>query len=154
MEIQVLPLVTALAAAASQTCPVVSPTAALIAVHEIARVAHLKGDASLIASTIGDQLLFAEDGKIRTQTNAEVAKFFAGYFSRVRYSEWRDVNPPVVTVSPDGRMGWMAVDITARYTRTDKPAEPEKSFKSSWIATYQHDGCRWRMTGMASDVVD
>jgi len=36
----------------------------------------------------------------------------------------------------------------------DKPAEGEKSFKSSWIATYQRERCDWRMTAIASDVVE
>lgn len=45
--------------------------------------------------------------------------------------------PPGLVISPDGIMAWMAVEVEARYTRADKPAEVEKSFKSSWIATYQ-----------------
>jgi hypothetical protein len=48
----------------------------------------------------------------------------------------------------------MAVEVQARYTRADKSTEGEKTFKSSWIATYQRDKCVWRMTGMASDVAD
>lgn len=61
--------------------------------------------------------------------------------------------PPVVAISPDGQMAWMAVEVEAQYTQTAKPAEGEKTFKSSWIATYQRDKCAWRMTGMASNVV-
>ncbi len=51
-------------------------------------------------------------------------------------------------------MAWMAVEVEARYTRADKPAEGEKTFKSSWIAIYNRDKCAWRMTGIASDVVE
>jgi hypothetical protein len=126
----------------------------LLSLHEKTRQAHLRGNAAAIAATIGDTLLFADNGAVRTQTNAEVAQFFSGYFNRVHYRQWRDVSPPVVTVSPDGQMAWMAVEIEARYTRADKPAEGEKSFKSSWIATYQRDKCAWWMTGIASNVVD
>ena len=118
------------------------------------RRGHLRGDVALITAATADQLLLAENGALRTQSKAEVAQFFSGYFKRVRYREWRDVSPPVVTVSPDGQMAWMAVAVEARYTRADKPAEAEKSFKSSWIATYARDNCAWRMTGIASDVVD
>ena len=148
----------ALAIAASlavqANCPATDARAELLSIHEAARQAHLRGDATPLAAAIGDKLLLAENGGIRVQTKAQVAQFFAGYFSRVRYSEWRDVSPPVVHVSPDGRMGWMAVELEARYTRADKPEEGEKSFKSSWIATYERDNCEWRMTGIASDVVD
>ena len=139
---------------APQICPAMSPQPEVLALHETAREAHLRGDGALIAGTIGDRLLLAENGTIRIQSNTEVAQFFTGYFKRVRYRQWQDVNPPVVRISPDQQMAWMAVEIEANYTRADKPAEGEKTFKSSWIATYERDKCAWRMTGIASDVVE
>jgi hypothetical protein len=139
---------------APSTCPATDPKAELLLVHETMRQAHLQGDASMIAATTSDRLLIAENGGIRVQTNAEVTQFFSGYFNRVRYREWRDVAPPVVEVSPDGQMAWMAVGVEAHYIRADKPQDGEKSFKSSWIATFRHDKCEWRMTGIASDVVE
>lgn len=142
------------ASLAAAVCPATDARADLLAVHETTRQAHLKGDAAMIAGTIGDSLLLAENGAIRTQSNAEVVKFFTAYFSRVRYREWKDVSPPIVAISPDGQMAWMAVAVEAHYTRADKPAEAEKSFKSSWIATFKRDGCAWRMAGIASDISD
>jgi hypothetical protein len=150
----VIAIAAAVSIAASSACAASDAKAELLSLHETTRQAHLRGDATPMAATIGDQLLLAENGVLRTQSNAEVARFFAGYFKRVRYREWRDVIPPVVTVSPDERMAWMAVQVEAIYTRADKPAEGEKRFKSSWIATYERDKCAWRMTGIASDVVD
>ncbi len=142
------------AAAASSACPTTDARAELLAMHEKTRQAHLQGDGAAIAESIGDQLLMADNGTLRTQSKADVAQFFAGYLKRVRYSEWRDVSLPIVTISPDGQMAWMAVEVTAKYSRADKPADGETSFKSSWIATYARDNCAWRMTGIASDVVE
>ena len=147
------PLV-AFSLAASPACPAIHAEAEILALHETARQAHLKGDAALLTAGTADQLLLAENGNIRVQSKADVGQFFAGYFNRVRYREWSDVAPPVIRISPDGRLAWMAVAVQARYSRIDKPAESEKGFKSSWIATYERDGCAWRMTGIASDVVD
>ena len=144
----------AVSLAAAAACPATNAKAELLSLHETTRQAHLRGDSALVAGTIGDWLLLAENGAIRLQSNAEVAQFFSGYFKRVRYRVWRDVSAPTVMISPDGQMAWMAVAVEAHYSRADKPAEPEKSFKSSWIATYQRDKCAWRMTGIASDVVD
>ena len=144
----------AVSIAAPAICPATNARAELLALHEATRQAHLRGDAAPIAAATADQLLLAENGALRTQSKAEVAQFFAGYFKRVRYRQWRDVSPPVVTISPDGEMAWMAVEVEAQYTRADKPAEGEKRFKSSWIATYKRDKCAWRMTGIASDVVN
>ena len=149
-----LAVIAALAVAASSTCPPSDARADLLALHESARQAHLQGDAAPLAAAVGDRLLLAEDGVLRTQTKAEVERFFTAYLKRIRYREWRDVSPPVVAVSPDGQMAWMAIALEAKYTSADKPAEGEKSFKSSWIATYQRIGCDWRMTAIASDVVN
>ncbi len=140
--------------AAAPACPTTDAKADLLALHETTRQAHLRGDSALVAATIGDRLLLAENGGIRVQSNAEVAQFFSGYFKRVRYRVWRDVSPPTVVISPDGQMAWMAVAVEAHYSPADKPTEAEKSFKSSWIATYERAKCAWRMTGIASDVVD
>ena len=147
-------LAVAVSLIAPSACPVTDARAELLSLHETTRQAHLRGDAAPIAATIGDQLLLAENGVLRRQSNGEVVQFFTGYFKRVRYSQWRDMSPPVVVISPDGQMAWMAVEVVAQYTRPDKPAEGEKTFKSSWIATYQRDDCVWRMTGIASDVVE
>ena len=144
----------AVSLAAIPPCPLTDARAELLSVHETTRQAHLRGDAEPIAGAIGDRLLLAENGGIRIQTKAEVAQFYSGYFKRVRYRDWRDVSPPVIMISPDGQMVWMAVEIEAHFTRADQPADGERSFKSSWIATYQRDRCAWRMTGIASDVVE
>jgi hypothetical protein len=139
--------------AAQPVCPAADLRAELLSLHETTRRAHLLGDAALIAGTTADRLLLADSGAVRLQSKAELTQFFTGYFKRVRYRQWRDASPPVVTISPDGQMAWMAVEVEAQYTQTDKPAEGEKTFRSSWIATYQRDKCAWRMTGMASNVV-
>jgi hypothetical protein len=140
--------------ASASICPVTDAKAELLSLHEQARQAHLQGKAELLADSLADVLLLAEKGVIETRSKAEVTRFYQGYLQRVRYSEWRDAGPPVVTVSPDGTMAWMAIAVEANYTRADKPAEGVKSFKSSWIATYTRDKCRWRMTGIASSVAE
>ena len=139
--------------AAQPICPATDLRAELIGVQETTRRAHLSGDARLLASTAADHLLLADNGAVRVQSQAEVAQFYEGYFKRVRYRQWRDVSPPRVTISPDGQMAWMAVEVEAQYSQTDKPAEGDKTFKSSWIATFQRKDCAWKMTGMASNVV-
>jgi hypothetical protein len=148
-----IPVAVAVSLAASTTCPASDSRQELLSLHEMTRAAHLRGDAAAIADNIGDELLMADNGTIRRQSKAEVEQFFTGYLKRVRYSQWSDVSPPVVTVSPDGNMAWMAVEVEAKYASADKPAEGQKSFKSSWIATYARDKCKWRMTGIASDIV-
>ena len=121
--------------------------------HEAARRAHLEGDARLMAPSMAEQMVSASNGELMANTRQRTLNFFEGYFARVKYLEWSNAAPPTVTVSPDGRMGWMAVKVRARYLDRTEPDAGEKAFKSSWIATYDRVGCAWRMTGIASAVV-
>ena len=135
-------------------CPTGDEAAAqLRAAHEAARRAHLEGGAELMAPGMADPVVLVSNGDLSVNPKEKMISFFKGYFARVKYLEWSDAAPPRITVSPDGRMGWMAVKIRARYVERNKPEAGEKAFTSSWIATYERVGCAWRMTGNASAVV-
>jgi hypothetical protein len=128
--------------------------AQLRAVHETARRAHLEGNADLLAPGTAEQMVLVSNGEVLANTRDGTIGFFKGYFARVKYLEWSDSAPPVIRVSPDGKMGWMAVKVRARYLDRTKPDAGEKAFRSSWIATYERVDCDWKMTGNASAVVN
>jgi hypothetical protein len=107
-----------------------------------------------MAPGMADQVALVSNGNLSMQPKEKMLSFFEGYFAKVKYLEWSDAAPPVIEVSPDGRMGWMAVKVRARYVDRAQPKVAEKAFKSSWIATYQRVGCDWKMTGNSSAVVD
>lgn len=128
--------------------------AELRAAHEAARRAHLAGNAELMAPGMADQIVLVSNGKLSVNPKEKMISFFKGYFDRVKYLEWSDAAPPMINVSPDGQMGWLAVKVRARYLERAKPETSEKAFKSRWIATYQRVGCEWKMTGNSSAVVE
>jgi hypothetical protein len=128
--------------------------AELRAAHEADRRAHLAGDVELMTPGMADQMVLVSNGDLSVNPKDKTKSFFKGYFGRVKYLEWSDAEPPVINVSPDGQMGWMAVKVRARYLDRAKPDAGEKAFKSSWIATYQRVGCQWKMTGNSSAVVN
>jgi hypothetical protein len=128
--------------------------AGLRAAHETQRRAHLEGNAELMAPGMADRLVLVSNGELRVNPRERMIDFFKGYFARVKYLEWSDAAPPSIRISPDGRMGWMAVKVRARTVDRAKPEAGEKAFKSSWIATYERVGCDWKMTANASAVVD
>lgn len=140
-------------ATGAQACPV-DAAAALLARHEQAREAHLEANADLLEAGADEKVAMAGRGNLDIVTKESIGAFLRKYLAEVRYLEWSDMQPPVVTVSPDGQLGWMAVQVKARYVERAKPEAGEKSFKSSWVATYRRAGCDWKMTGMSSAVVD
>jgi hypothetical protein len=122
--------------------------------HETSRRAHLEGNAELMEPGMADQAVIVSKGEVSLNTREKMISFFESYFATVKYLEWSDVTPPLVSVSPDGKMGWMAVQVRARYLDRRRPEAGEKAFRSSWIATYDRIDCQWRMSGNSSAVVD
>ncbi len=127
--------------------------AELRAAHEADRRAHLEGNAALMAPRMADQVAVLSNGDLSTNPKEKMIAFFESYFARVKYLEWSDAAPPLINVSPDGQMAWMAVKVRARYLERAKPDSGEKAFKSSWISTYRRVGCAWKMTANSSAVV-
>ena len=97
----------------------------------------------------------ASRGGLNRIARRDVRDRFAAYFASVSYSVWDDLQPPHVSVAPDGQSAWMAVEIEARLTsRDDAGRQREVAFESSWIAVYEKHDERWMLVGISSSVVD
>jgi hypothetical protein len=127
--------------------------AAILRLHALDRQAHLEGDADVLADGMADHIWDANRGGLTRVGREDVRERFAAYFASVTYSVWDDLTPPHVSVSSDGTSAWMAVRIEARLVSIDEPMT-QRDFESSGIATYEKAEGRWRMTGIASSVVD
>jgi hypothetical protein len=59
---------------------------------------------------------------------------------------------PVVTVSADGTLGWVVVQVQARGVQTSKPGETQPlQFVSAWIELYAKREGRWYRVGNVSN---
>jgi len=142
-------------AAAASTPTLEKDTQSLLAIHARERQAHLKGDAHLLAAGMADQVINVEYGKVEIVTRVQMRQHFTQYFDRVKYSSWEDTAPPKVSVSPDGQMAWMVIEIKARLSDRSGPnTGVERGFISSWIATFQKQRGAWRMVGISSGIED
>ncbi len=128
---------------------------AILALHQQDRRAHLAGDAELLAAGMADYIWEASRGRLTRLARGDVRERFAAYFSGVRYSVWDDLVQPHVAVSSDGSSAWMAVHIEAALSPRDESADgPQRTFESSWIATYEKQHGGWVMIGISSSVLD
>ena len=128
---------------------------AILALHEQDRRAHLSGDADLLVAGMADYIWEASRGRLTRLARTDVRDRFGAYFSGVRYSVWDDLVQPHVAVSADGTSAWMAVHIEAALSPRDEADNgPQRTFESSWIATYERQHGHWLMVGISSSVVD
>jgi hypothetical protein len=125
---------------------------ALLQLHRRAREAHLKGDAALLAADASD-FLELSGGEMHQVTRDQLRDMFTRVFQTRQYHTWDDVTPPVVHISKDGKMAWMAVHIKATLTML-QPQKRERAFQSSWIATYEKRSDGWKMVAISSSVAD
>jgi hypothetical protein len=124
--------------------------AALLALHEVQRTAHLTGDAALMGSVFGDVIHEASGGEVRTLTHDQLEGRFVESFATRRYLEWSDVRPPIVGVS--GTLAWMLVRVHARRVAMAGGALPD--FDASWIAIYEKRDDAWKLAAISSSVVE
>jgi ketosteroid isomerase-like protein len=128
-----------------------SERAALLAQHESARLAHFDRDVEKLMSGIAPELLYVRDGKITRRTKEQGRAQFTEYFRSAEFSMWDDLEPPVVQVSPDGKIAWMLCRVKVKYVRTSPDGtKTPTEFVCAWLATYEKQGNRWLMTANAS----
>jgi hypothetical protein len=124
---------------------------ALLALHEAARRAHFGADVEAALADHGDEVLILRDGAMDHVPVATIRETLRGYFAGATFHEWDDLNPPIVDVSEDGTLAWMANRLRVRLTRRDENGEQiESTFIYSGILTYRKIDGRWVRTANAS----
>ncbi len=93
--------------------------AELLVLHEAARRSHFHHDVDALLATVPAEFIYVRNGKIQTQTKADLRKRFTEYFQGAEFSAWDDLEPPIIHASADGQMGWMVVRVNIAYSKTD-----------------------------------
>jgi hypothetical protein len=124
---------------------------ALLAIHASDRVAHFQTDAARLLEHSGEDFVAVSDGRITRPTLGEQRQFFEKYFRGAKYTEWDDLEPPIVQVSKDAMMAWMIVRTRVRRNAPDASGvEKETRFVYAGIMTYEKRAGRWVRTANVS----
>jgi hypothetical protein len=123
----------------------------LLALHQADRRAHFDHDLQHLLAGLGGELIDVRDGKINRMSREEVRKRFAEYFQRSRFTRWDDLEPPIVRVAADGKMGWMIVRVRITYTEKDDSGKSLLHDQTmAWMSGYEkHDG-KWILRAVTS----
>lgn len=132
------------AAISSSTSGAESARAELLALHQADRRAHFAHDINALVGSLPPELIYVRDGKIEKQTKDALRKRFTEYFARAEFSAWDDLEPPIISVSPDGQMGWMIVRMKLAYTETDAAGKktPVETVMA-WMSAYEKRDGHW-----------
>ena len=120
-------------------------------IHGLHREAHLQRRADLLVATFADSFLSISRGKVEAPTPAMSLERFQAYFDRSTFLAWDDLVPPVVRISPDGRMAYVIVqkDVRARAADTTVDLAVAHTIYA-WLEVYEKEGGAWHLRAIAS----
>jgi hypothetical protein len=118
--------------------------AELLALHRDARRAHFAHDVDALLTTLPDTFTYVRDGKVEMQSKESLRSRFTEYFRGAEFTAWDNLEPPIVHVSPDGRMGWMIVRMKIAYTKTDAAGKKtSEQTVMAWMSAYEKRDGKW-----------
>ena len=117
---------------------------ALLAVHEAGNRAHFETDVAALLENAAEEFVAVSNGQIYRQTKADVEAFFTDYLNGAVYSEYADIEPPIVRVSVDGNMGWIISRLRASRAQPDAEGIPQtREFIYAGIMLYEKQDGKW-----------
>ncbi len=122
----------------------------ILRLHRLTMDAHIASDASLMTENWAEEILIVNRGEFIETTAAAAAERMTTSLAMRKHSRYIDLVKPRVTISDDGTLGWLAVQVYAEgVTVAESPVE--FNFTSAWIATFSKQNGVWRMTANASN---
>jgi hypothetical protein len=152
--------VLAVASVVLASCATVSPSPAsmaadrerLLHLHAEAIRAHREGNVEIILADESPDYVVANRGAISHPTIEQRRAFLGPYLTATRFTEYVDTVPPIVSVSRDGTLGWVMVQVRARGEQTDEAgAKRPIAFESAWIELYEKRQGQWLRVGNVSN---
>lgn len=150
MRLSLAPLVL-LAACGASSPDLARDRATLLRLHEAARTAHLGKRADLMVASFHDSLRSIARGEVKIASPAENRARLQAYFDRSTFQAWDDIAPPLLRISPDGRMAWKLVRKRVRLTAPDSAGrDVAADVVYAWVEIYEKPEDRWVLMAVAS----
>ena len=125
--------------------------AAIMAIHETVRQAHLDHDATKFLSHNAEQWLSVRDGSVSLRNKEQTLKDLDQYLKSVDFREVVDVTPPEIKISEDGSMAWLIGNVRVSGTQQQpNGGHTEVSFISTWLSVYEKRGSDWYLVATAT----
>lgn len=115
------------------------------------RVAHLETNAEHLAAGVAETLVSIDQGAVTRQPRDSLRAMFERYFHGASYHTWDDVQPPLVQISDDNSLAWVArVVCVDREEPAPGGGRRRRRFVSAYSATFVRRDARWTMTTVTS----
>ena len=125
--------------------------AELLRMHEQARADHLEKRADRMVASFADSLRFVAAGEVTIVPPEQNRARLQAYFDRSTFQAWDDIAPPILRISPDGRMAYKIVQKRVRLTAPDSLGRTvAEHVVYAWVEMYEKPADRWILMAVAS----
>ena len=123
----------------------------LAALHRGAIDAHVTSDVDRLAAGEFDRSTVSRRGELVETTRDALVARLGPYLRSIRFTRYDDVRVPVIAVSNDGSLGWLACEIEAEGQEVTPQGQGARvAYAFSWIETAIKRNGRWLRNGNAS----
>ena len=124
----------------------------LLDLHANVLRAHLEDDVEGWLAHESEEMVVASRGEIIRPTSEERREQRERYLTAAQFETYRDVQPPIVTVSDDGTLGWVVCQVEGSGNYVDEAGQSVPiQFVSAWIEMYRKTEGTWQMVGNVSN---
>ena len=119
--------------------------------HRRLLAAHCLGDAEMMADLSTETIISADNGRRAELDNSSMRERFTALFKMLNYTEYHDLQQPIVEIAASGDLGWVIVNVRS----VGKQISNDQAFDYEWawiMLVHKVDG-RWLHTGGASSVL-
>jgi len=113
--------------------------------------AHWKKDPGFFTAHMADGYFAVQKGEVRRPTRQEIAAEYERYLGTTTFTEYRDLQEPLIGFSKDGSVAWSVVRVkVAGSQREGTGPASEFDLVWAWITLYERKDGRWVWLGEAS----
>jgi hypothetical protein len=116
----------------------------LLEIHNTFIKAHLEKNVDFFVQDLAEQYVFVARGEISHPTPEDIRSNMSDYLDNTEFSEYRDLEEPIIGFSKDGSLGWSIVRVKVAGKRLmDDGSERETDFICAWITLFERRGDKW-----------
>ena len=119
-------------------------------IHQAGLQAHLQGDAQFFTRDMAEPYHSVSRGDINQPTVAQTEAMFSRYLGTTQFSQYEDLQEPVIGLSDDGTVGWIMAQVAVAGEQAQGDEKLPISFVSAWLMLYRRVDGRWLRIGDAS----
>ena len=115
----------------------------ILALHQELINAHLEKDIDFFTRDIADDYMQVQGGEIKYPQKDDIIERFTDYLNNTTFTEYKDLQEPIVGISEDGSLAWIVVQVKIEGSRVRDSIPHELDFTCAWITLYKRVGEKW-----------